>query len=296
MSAPHLTFGISLSTSADPGMDPVQAARQVEDLGFDFLSVSDHPMGNHATFETWTLLTWVAAATSRIGLVPNVIGLAYRPPAMVAKMAETLDRLSRGRVTLGLGGGANDAAIGAFGLPVLTPTQKIEALRDGTAVIRGLWSQSPFSYQGKVYRVENARIEPKAQRDIPIWFGTYGPKGLALTGRIADGWSPSLPYAPFPQVIQMREQVLRAAETAGRDPASITCNYNLGVLVDESARGTDRSMVGSPEAVAERLAEFVQGGFPSFNFWPLREEAEQRERLAKEVVPLLRSESLAVSR
>src|SRR5919197_2679068 len=95
--AMDLAFGVALSTSARPGADPAGDARHIEQLGFDLLTVSDHLHGTEPTFETWTVLTWVAAHTSRVGMAPTVLGLPYRPPAVIAKMAESLDRLSDGR-------------------------------------------------------------------------------------------------------------------------------------------------------------------------------------------------------
>ena len=295
----NVSIGINLSTSAAPGADPVGDARHAEKLGFDFLTASDHPSGSHPTLETWTLLTWVAAHTERIGLVPNVIGLPYREPPILAKMAESLDRLSAGRLTLGLGAGANDAALRSFGLPVRSAGEKVEALGEAIEILHGLWSDQTFSYQGRRYRTEEARIEPRASRRIPIWLGTYGPKGLDLTGRLADGWTPSLPYAPLPQAVKMRERVLEAAAAAGRSPDAVVCNLNFGVLVDGGSARREQVVVGSAEEVADRMVEFVRAGFTSLNFWPLREDREQIERLAGEVLPAVRSavqtEDIAIS-
>src|SRR5436309_16069779 len=109
-------IGVNISQSAQPGADPVGDARHAEALGFDFVSCSDHLHGTYPTFETWTMLAWIAASTSRIRIATNVLGLPYRPPAVVAKMAETFDRLSGGRVILGLGGGGSDEEFRAFGL------------------------------------------------------------------------------------------------------------------------------------------------------------------------------------
>src|SRR2546429_2900879 len=95
-------FGVNVSSSAAIGADPVADAVRAEELGFDFVSASDHPCGADPTFETWTMLTWIAAATSRIRVATRVLGVPYRPPAIVAKMAETLDRLSGGPLILGL--------------------------------------------------------------------------------------------------------------------------------------------------------------------------------------------------
>jgi probable F420-dependent oxidoreductase len=280
-------FGVAISNAARPDSDPVAAARHAEELGFDLLDVSDHLHGSFPTFETWTLLTWLAAATQRIRLGPLVLGLPYRPPAVTAKMAEALDRLSGGRLILGLGGGGTDAEFRAFGLVVRSPREKVEALGEAVEVIRGLWRESPFTYHGRHFQVREGEVEPKPARRIPIWLGTYGRKALALTGRVADGWNPSLPYAPPEIVGSMRERVRQAAQEAGRDPDSIECAYNVSVRVDERGQPNPRLVTGSAEKVAERLVEFVRLGFGTLNFWA-RGGAEQRERIAREVLPLVR--------
>src|SRR5256885_5257289 len=110
----NLMFGLNVSTSAAPGADPVAAARRAEALGFDFVSASDHLHGGSPSYETWTMLSWIAAATSRVRVATRVLGLPYRHPPVIAKMAETFDRLSGGRPILGLGGGAVGAGVDAF--------------------------------------------------------------------------------------------------------------------------------------------------------------------------------------
>src|ERR671934_629201 len=110
--------GIAGSPPARDGADPVAASRHAESLGFDLVTVSDHLHGRHPSLETWTLLTWLAAGTERISIAPTVLGLPYRHPPIVAKMAESLQRLSGGRLVLGLGGGGVDREFEAFGLEV----------------------------------------------------------------------------------------------------------------------------------------------------------------------------------
>ncbi|MGH2651238.1 MAG: LLM class flavin-dependent oxidoreductase, partial [Actinomycetota bacterium] len=112
-----LRFGVTVIPSASDRSDPVGEARHAEELGFDLVTLWDHLYGTRPSYETWTLLTWMAASTSRISVGTNVLGLPYRNPVVIAKMAETLDRLSGGRLILGLGAGGNDAEFEAFGLP-----------------------------------------------------------------------------------------------------------------------------------------------------------------------------------
>lgn len=162
-----LTLGLNLSPSAAAGADPVADALEAERLGFDLVSANDHPMGGSPTHELWTLLAWVAARTSTIKVASRVLGAPYRNPAMVAKMAATLQMLSGGRLILGVGGGSSDEGIAAVGAGTLTPRAKTDGLEDALRIIRGLWSESGFSYEGAVHSVRNATIEPRPSEPIP---------------------------------------------------------------------------------------------------------------------------------
>ncbi|MDQ3782282.1 MAG: LLM class flavin-dependent oxidoreductase, partial [Actinomycetota bacterium] len=284
-----VTIGVDVSTSAAAGTDPVGDAQAAERLGFDFVSCSDHPSGTHPSFETWTLLTWMAAATKRVGIVTRVLGVPYRPPAMVAKMAETLNRLSGGRLILGLGGGYSDAEFRGFGLRVPTPREKVDGVEEAVQIIRGLWSQPGFSFDGRLFTTVEAELEPKPDRTIPIWLGTFGDRALRVTGRLADGWIPSHGMAPPERAVVMRGRVRAAAEDVGRDPDDLTCAYNVEVRVGEPPPSPDSTAVwGSSPAVAEQLASFVELGFTTLNLKPVGpDRAEQLDLLAAEVLPLL---------
>src|SRR5215475_15358220 len=189
-----LLFGVdvppAVAAGRDPGRDPVREALRAEQLGYDFVSTSDHPGGTAPTYETWTMLTWIAARTSRIGIATKVLGVPYRAPALVAKMAETLDRLSGGRLILGLGGGSADDEFRAFGLGVPSAAEKVTGMDEAIRIMRGLWQQPRLTFTGERYRVEDAVLEPKPAHRIPIWLGTYGPRALRVTGELADGWIP----------------------------------------------------------------------------------------------------------
>jgi probable F420-dependent oxidoreductase len=285
-----LLFGLNVSTSAAPGADPIGQARRAEELGFDFVSVNDHLHGQSPTHETWTLLAWLAAATSRIRVASRVLAVPYRHPAVVAKMAETLDRLSGGRLILGLGGGYSDEEFAAFGLGARTPRDKVDGLEEAIRIARGLWSEETYSFEGRLYRTDGARLEPKPGRRIPIWLGTYGDRALALTGRLADGWIPTFELAPPDRVRTMRDKVLAAAREAGRDGDEITCVYNLDIRVDERADEPPTVVAGTPGEVAERLVEYLGIGFTAMNLMPAGPDVdEQAERLAREVIPAVRA-------
>ena len=285
-----IQFGLNIPTSAGGGADPVAAAVRAEELGFDFISCSDHPAGINPTYETWTMLCFIAAATSRIRIATRVLGVPYRAPAMVAKMAETLDRLSAGRLILGLGSGSADDEHRAFGLGVRSPRDKTDGLEEAVTVIRGLWSERSFTFAGRLYQTEAADLEPKPAHLIPIWLGTFAPRALAVTGRYADGWIPSLGYATADEVVVMRERVLTAARQAGRDPAAITCAYNIEVPSGRARRGPGSGRRRSARGGGEPVAELRRAGLLSVQFHAQRfDSQEQAARLAGEVIPVLRA-------
>jgi alkanesulfonate monooxygenase SsuD/methylene tetrahydromethanopterin reductase-like flavin-dependent oxidoreductase (luciferase family) len=288
---PTLKFGVNVSTAAGPESDPVGQSRIAELLDFDFVSASDHPSGRDPSYETWTLLTSIAAATTRIHVASRVLSIPFRSPALLAKMAESLDRLSDGRFILGLGAGATDDELKSFGLAVPSPKEKIEGLTDALHVIRGMWSEPVFTYKGKMHRTDAAKMEPKPAHRIPIWLGTFGDRALAITGQHADGWIPSLGYAPFNKLPAMRQKVLNAAEAAGRAPDEITCALNVEIAVTKHVDPNLDLIAGPVNTVVARLGELIAMGFTTFNFMPIQpQSADQVERIANEVIPALRSQ------
>jgi len=183
----------------------------------------------------------------------------------------------------------NNQEFEAFGLPVRSPKEKIEALEEAITIIRGVWFAPSFTFEGRHYRTVGAEVEPKPSRPIPIWLGTYGPKALELTGRMADGWLPSMSYAP-PDVVREKLKVVKeAAERAGRDPGTMTYAYNVSLRVGgDPAPDPERMVVGEPGAVAERLASLMADGITCLNLWLSGDRTEQRERLANDVLPAVR--------
>jgi alkanesulfonate monooxygenase SsuD/methylene tetrahydromethanopterin reductase-like flavin-dependent oxidoreductase (luciferase family) len=283
-------FGVTIIPSASPRSDPVGEAVLAEELGFDLVSVWDHPHGENPSFESWTLMTWMAARTSTIAVASNVLGLPFRLPALTAKMAESLDRLSGGRLILGLGAGGVDVEFAGYGAPIRSPSEKVEALAEALEIIRGTWREPSFTYDGTYYRNDGALLEPKPERRIPIWLGTYGPNALALTGRLADGWIPSMPYAPPPVALEKRRIVLRALVEADRDPAVFDWAYNVSARLGAGpTQDPDRQIAGEPDEVTERVIELLEMGFTTLNFWLGGRREDQMTRLALDVLPEVRA-------
>jgi alkanesulfonate monooxygenase SsuD/methylene tetrahydromethanopterin reductase-like flavin-dependent oxidoreductase (luciferase family) len=236
------------------------------------------------------MLSWVAAATSRIRVATRVLGVPYRNPAMVAKMAETFARLSGGRLILGLGGGYSDEEFRAFGLGTFSARDKVDGLEEAIRITRGLWSQPGFTYSGRLHHTDSADLEPKPAQPIPIWLGTFGDRALQVTGRLADGWIPSYGNRPFRRYQIMRERVLTAARDAGRDPADITCALHMQAQIGEYSTGGPSLVAGPPTAITEQLLAFATIGFTSFSFTLTGSgPRQQAERLAHEVIPAVRT-------
>ena len=288
----NLTFGMNIHTRIQPDVDPLAEARHAEQLGFDVVTLhGDVLHGNNPSFELWTLLCWIAASTSRIRVAPVVLALPNRHPAVLAKMAETFERLSGSRLllVLGAGGPMNEPAYQAFGLAQRSPRAKVQALEEAIDTLRGLWSTSGFSYAGQHFRTEGATIEPKPGHPIPLWLGVFGDQMLDLVGRKADGWLPTYQFLAPEQAYQKLERIRAVAEQqAGRNPDEITYGYNVPVLVEEGAVTNRWRIAGSARKVARQLAALVRHGFTFVNLWPVGETPIQRERLASDVLPAVR--------
>ncbi|TDD15106.1 LLM class flavin-dependent oxidoreductase [Nonomuraea diastatica] len=268
---------------------PADEAVEAERLGFDFVSVADHPFGGSPTNEPLVTLAAIGASTRQIGLVTRVLGAPFRNPALVAKMAETINRLANGRLVLGIGGGGADNKMRSVGINPPSARGKIDALAETTAIIKGMWSEGKFTFPGRHHDVADAEISPRPTSRIPIWLGVLGVRGAEVAGSMADGWIPYLRYTSVQRLTECRTRLFGAADRAGRDPSTITCVLSLEAHVGPLADVPANAVVGPPEAVADQLAKLRDLGFDGFNVSLLGpDRAEQPERFAQEVLPLLR--------
>ena len=270
-------FVVPDATDPDSTLERILAADR---SGLDLIGVQDHPY-QRRFFDTWTLLAYVAGRTERVRLLPDVINLPLRLPSVLAKSAASLDVLSGGRVELGLGAGAFWDAIEAMGGPRRTPGASVDALEEAIAILRGFWSgERSVSFEGEHYRVKRAKPGPPPAHPIGIWVGAYGPRMLRLTGRLGDGWLPSLGggYVTPDDAPRMQSMVDEGAKAAGRDPAEIERAANVPALD------------GDPAARADQLARIAtELGFSTLLVGAVGEDpiADIR-RLGEEVAPRLR--------
>jgi alkanesulfonate monooxygenase SsuD/methylene tetrahydromethanopterin reductase-like flavin-dependent oxidoreductase (luciferase family) len=281
-----LEFGLSI-VPVSAGLELARSlAERADALGLDLIGIQDHPY-QWRFLETWSLMTDLLARTERIRLFPDVTNLPLRGPAMIAKQAASLDVLSGGRFELGLGAGAFWEAIGAMGGPVRSGREALESLEEAIEIIRAFWSgERTIAFQGRHYSVRGLHPGPPPAHPIGIWLGVGRPRALALTGRLADGWVPSLGWATPDLVPDMQKRIDDAAQGAGRDPSEIRRALNVSGRIVEGP--TNGLLDGPPDHWIETLTGFAgELGFDTFVFWPAEEQLTQLERFAGEVVPAL---------
>jgi len=213
--------------------DPEKTIGQIvaaDRAGLELVGVQDHPY-QRRFFDTWTLLSYVAARTERITLLPDVINLPLRQPAVLAKAAASLDVLSGGRVELGVGAGAFWEAIEAMGGPRRTPGASVQALEEAMRIMRAFLDMEPsVRLGGEHYSASGAKPGPPPAHRIGLWVGGYGPRMLRLTGRLGDGWLPSIggSYLAEEDMPERQRTIDEAARGAGRDPSEVVRAANVG--------------------------------------------------------------------
>ena len=248
---------------------------------FDLLTVD--------ALECWTTLTALLTQTERIRAVPMVLANQYRHPVLTAKMVATLDVMTGGRITLGIGAGGSRSDSGATGIPFPSTRTRCEMLEESLTIIRRLWTEPTVDFAGTHYRVTGASIEPKpVQRPAPpILVGGHGPRYvLPMIGRTADICNAGS-NDTVEQHREYRSIIRQAAEAAGRDPDRIELTHNADCVIAPTQREyellvarlaedagmtatayqADRlrnTLTGTPEQVYDRLSEYVKFGIRYF--------------------------------
>lgn len=296
-----LIFGTFVTPVAEPVLHAVELAIVADRAGLDLVTFQDHPY-QAAFHDTWTLLAYAASRTSNIHVSGNVLNLPLRQPAVLARAAASLDRLSGGRVELGIGAGGFWDAIAAMGGQRLTPGQAVDALAEAITIIREIWAveqRGGVYVDGTYYQVNGAKRGPAPAHNIGIWIGAYKPRLLRLTGRAADGWLPSLGYLPGgpADLAEMNTHIDDGAAAAGRQPSQVRRLLNVSGQFAPSGRSL---LVGPPRQWADELAHLtLEYGITGFIL--AADAAATIERFAAEVAPATRElvaaeRGLAVSR
>jgi len=285
-------FGVSIAPSVQ--LEQVRAeALAAERAGLDLIGVQDHPYVARYV-DAFAVIADLLARTERIQMFPDVANLPLRPAPMLARVASSLSLLSGGRFQLGLGAGGYWDAITSMGVERLTPPEALAAQEEAITLLRQLWrADARATSQGPWYPVRGLAGQAPPS-PIEIWLGSQGPRSLALTGRVADGWAAPIPsYLPYERWAESNRIIDRAAVDAGREPSEIRRIAQLvGTITDDAASvvlaGDDpiRTDAGGWAALLTRLV--AEQGFTDFVLWPEHETAEQARRFGEEVVPVVK--------
>ncbi|MCC3282039.1 LLM class flavin-dependent oxidoreductase [Arthrobacter caoxuetaonis] len=280
-----LLFGAFITPAAAPPQHAVGLAVAAEAAGLDLAAFQDHPY-QPRFLDTWTLLSYVAARTTRLKLVTDVLNLPLRQPAVVARSAASLDLLSGGRLELGLGAGAFWEAIEAAGGKKLSPADAVTALEEAIRIIRGIWdvsTKAPLRVDGRIHRVDGAKRGPAPAHDVGIWLGAYKPRMLRVTGEVADGWIGSLGYlrAGMQELAELNARIDDGAASAGRDPSDVRRLLNISPSSDTP---------GWTERLAELALDYGISGFILAS-----DDAGELARFGHETAPAVR-EAVAAAR
>jgi alkanesulfonate monooxygenase SsuD/methylene tetrahydromethanopterin reductase-like flavin-dependent oxidoreductase (luciferase family) len=281
-------FGLFLIPEAASYRELLRQVDAAERGGLDLIGIQDHPY-QRRFLDTFVLIADLLARTERLRFFPDVANLPLRPPALLAKAAASLDVMSGGRFELGLGAGAFWEAIDAMGGPARSPGEAVGALEEAIGLIRRAWSgERSITAEGEHYTLHGYHPGPPPAHPIGIWLGAYKPRMLALTGRTADGWVPSLGSMTLADLGELRRRVDDAATAAGRDPGTIRRVLNVGGMIEDGP--VRERLHGPPGHWVETLTGFVvELGFDAFVLWPESDVLRQVERFAAEVAPAVRA-------
>jgi probable F420-dependent oxidoreductase len=265
-------------------------AQAAEAAGFGGIGFTDHPApsqkwlaaGGHDALDPFAALSFVAAVTSEIRLIPNIVVLPYRNPFLVAKAAATIDALSGGRFVLSVAVGYLRSEYRALGVDF---DRRNELFDDALEVLRGVWTTDEFSYEATGFTARGVSANPKPA-GLPIWIGGNSALTRRRVARHGDGWNPfpasaqlaTTARTPVLETLDdlapMVDDLRRHAEATGRDPATIDIAFTTGLpgpgdrtfspaahldaLEDMAALGVTWSSVGVPGDSLDHALETVE--------------------------------------
>jgi F420-dependent oxidoreductase-like protein len=297
-------FGLHAGLQRTTTAELTSLWQRAEAAGLDWVSIWDHfyaadGTGDPESLEAVACHTALALSTSRVRCGSLVYSAGFRHPAVLANAIATIDQLSGGRVTLGLGGGWLVDEYRAYGFPFGSAGERLGLLREYVQVVRSLLREPRTTHAGEHFTLTDAACEPKpVQADLPIWIGGGGEKvTLRIAAELADGWN--IPYVSA-ETWAHKSQVLDGhCEAVGRDPAQVTRTVNVGIVRDEDDLQAQFGaiadfvrpgvLVGTGAESVEKLAAFVEAGAEGLIF-VLRApfDADLLDEVCEAVVPALR--------
>lgn len=285
-----MKIGVTLPLAEYPARQPsyeeIRAlARQAEASGFDSLWVFDHLLFRdgdgpaEGIWEAWTVLSALAEATDRVQLGTLVMCTAFRNPAVLAKMAATLDSLSNGRLVLGLGAGWHRPEFDAFGIDF---GRRVSRFEEALQIVSGLLREGRLDFEGRHYRTRGGELRPRGVRPQgpPILVGARRPRMLRLAARHADLWNGCW-YGEPSSLGDTLARVREACAREGRDPSSLRLTVGVNVVPSGEAFTGERPgpvLAGSPEEIAEGFSGYRALGVDHLicNLNPHRADVQRR--------------------
>jgi F420-dependent oxidoreductase-like protein len=284
--------------------------RRVEDLGFDWISIWDHFYAADATvtregttsgsvcLEAVAAHAALALETRRVRCGSLVYCVAFRHPAVLANAAATLDHLSGGRITMGLGGGWHQGEFAAYGIPFEPVPVRLRRTDEAIQVVRALLTEDVSDFSGEFYELHEARCDPKpVQARLPLWIGGGGEKvTLRIAAQHADGWN--VPFIPPDQYRHKVAVLGEHCERLGRDPATIEKSVNLTLAWSEDELRErfggmadwilPSALTGSSQQMVDRIGAYRDAG-ADWVIVALRApfDTDGLDRFASEVLPEL---------
>ena len=304
--AGRVPVGIAMPQFFQEGPTDMELLRswvaRAEELDFESLWTQEDITGDDPSLEPLTQLSYVAALTTRARLGVSVMVAPLRNPVQLAKALGSLDQMSHGRLTVGVGIGGRQNMYPAFGLTTDRRARRFVELLD---VMKALWTEPQATYEGQFWQLDGVPMEPKpVQKPYPpLWFGGRHPDALRRAVRHGDGWmgAGSSTTATFLECVQQLNTFL---EEAGRDPATFPISKRVYLAVDDNEKraeerittwfdnryhnaplGAEVSVWGSAAQCAEKLAEIVDGGAEMLMLNPMFDHMEHLEQLTEEVIP-----------
>jgi alkanesulfonate monooxygenase SsuD/methylene tetrahydromethanopterin reductase-like flavin-dependent oxidoreductase (luciferase family) len=272
-------------------IDLLEEVRVADGSGWYGVWLADHYMPDTGettpargdTYECWALLPALAAVTGRIRIGTLVSPTSVHHPAVLAKRASAIDRLSGGRMVLGLGAGWQINEHHAYGIELEPPGKRVSRFEECIQIVRSMLSEESTTFHGAYYDVTDAPCDPKpVQSPLPLLVGTRSPRMLRITARHADAWNT---WCTPAQAAVHRTSLIETCYEVGRDPATMRTSVNALVGLNERAAPRGRAAIfGSAQQLVDQLGEYAELGFDEFIMpdWNLgRDKSERADRVAR---------------
>jgi alkanesulfonate monooxygenase SsuD/methylene tetrahydromethanopterin reductase-like flavin-dependent oxidoreductase (luciferase family) len=289
-------FGFGAHSTIDDGPELLRMVERADRDGLDLFSLSDHPYIG-ARLDAYASIGFLLGRTHHISGFANVTNLPLRPAPMLARTVTSLSAISGGRVVLGMGAGGLWDRISDMGVPRLSPDDAVRAFEEAIVLVKQLsGGGSPVTFEGRYHRID--RIEPAPVAAPPVWTGSVGPKSLAATGRVADGWLPGHAADWLSERYRTSRPVIdEAAAAVGRDPREVRTIFNFPGRITErplnATRDRDGRWIGGSaqqwvEELTGAVLEHGASGFMLFSPTGGTPDADSLARWGGEIVPAIR--------